>query len=187
MSPEIIDCVDIQTRTERFFNCLSCGQGDFEVHHLIDGELTTWGTWFCDDCGEGHRGVAGNGVVSAELTGTRVDHPAVLLKLNPEAGDVYLIVRGHYWPGHNNGAPMPEKPFTDKGQRYYYDEGTCPTNYLKDVITIMHTGKYPSADPHGVFEYVRSVAMPDEEAFESGGGDGLAEVAEKLALFGEVP
>jgi hypothetical protein len=52
-------------------------------------------------------------------------------------------------------------------QRYFYDEHTCPTNYLSQVEMISFEG---SNDPHGVFEFVSVVDghFKDPNVFEGG-------------------
>lgn len=71
----------------------------------------------------------------------------VLLKYH----EAFIVVKGlHSWP-----ATM-EELLQDK--EYFYNEHTCPTNFL-DVELICENG---DTDPHGIFEFVDAVWMTDE-------------------------
>jgi hypothetical protein len=79
-----------------------------------------------------------------------------LLRLFTRSGEpVYFVVEG--CAIHDANEPL--------NHSYFYDEHSCPTNYVQ-VAAIMTR---EDDDPHGVFEYVRSVWMPhdyDEEAID---------------------
>lgn len=42
-------------------------------------------------------------------------------------------------------------------QKYWYEEHTCPTNWLDNVIEIWYKGE---RDPHGAFRFKNIVAAP---------------------------
>lgn len=70
-----------------------------------------------------------------------------LLKLyDSEGAPVFFIVDGLGDPGEEN-------PLDDS---YLYDEHACPTNFIR--IEAIFTRE--EDDPHGIFDYVRSVWMP---------------------------
>ena len=169
----------IEIKTRRYFLCLECNEGVFWIEHLF-GETPLrggWGTWYCTECGAGHRGKPADdsGNVHAELTGHKRLWKSVLLKLEPDAGDVYLTVRGMHF---TKDGEMPDHAWYEDGARYFYEEGTCPTNYLGRVIEIMQVGKdFESTDPHGIFEYVMSAPLYTDE------GRACDNVEERLALF----
>lgn len=83
----------------------------------------------------------------------------VLLAIDTAEGvPVYFIVEG--LAGTGDIKEMEEH------ERYFYEEHTCPTNFVgphgKDsegygVVALYHGG---DRDPHGVFRYVRAVWMP---------------------------
>lgn len=97
--------------------------------------------------------------------GNREVHPdayktLALLRLYEKDGSpVYFIVEGVAHLRH-------ETPLDDE---YFYGEHTCPTNFIP--IEAVYTPD--DDDPHGVFEYVRTVWYPKAyaEAVEEGGGD----------------
>jgi len=72
--------------------------------------------------------------------------PLRLFKRSGEA--VYFVVQGI---GNADDAEL-----VDEHGRYIYDDHSCPTNYIP--ITAIMT-RYDS-DPHGCFEYVRTVWLP---------------------------
>lgn len=106
------------------------------VDHLIEQETQT--VWYCDNCGESYGLMFHLGKMwTAKVPNRRCDDIAILLRHD----DIGLIVKG--------------MEFSDSpgGHAYFYDEGTCPTNYLKDVIRIIDL-KTDDTDPHGIFKFV---------------------------------
>ena len=96
----------------------------------------------------------------------------VLLKI----ADVFFVVEGQ--------ASDDEHP--DKHEEYYYTEHTCPTNFAQGFEAIVQGGSF---DPHGCFEYVRSVWMPQryadaqkivEERSSNAAGEPVNDLLEKL-------
>jgi hypothetical protein len=87
---------------------------------------------------------------------------AVLLKLEPDAGDVYLTVRGMHF---TKDGELPDHARFEDGDRYHYNEHTCPTNYLHRVIEILQVmpDGMESTDPHGIFEYVMTAPLYTDE------------------------
>lgn len=74
-----------------------------------------------------------------------------LIKLYDRDGDaVFFVVSGLATDDGRDGDPLDNS--------YTYEEHSCPTNYVP-VEAIMQRN---DADPHGVFEYVRSVWMPSD-------------------------
>ena len=75
----------------------------------------------------------------------------VLLKIDAKESPVYFVVEG-----------LGEWPSTIEGMvshaRYFYEEHTCPTNFIR--VPLISTGG--DSDPHGVFEFVDAVWMMSE-------------------------
>jgi hypothetical protein len=85
----------------------------------------------------------------------------VLLRLGTPGGPIHFVVEGvKQWP----------EPFAEMqdGDRYFYEEHTCPTNFIR-VPLIAFEG---DLDPHGLFEHVETVWMMDEYESESEAGRG---------------
>lgn len=70
-----------------------------------------------------------------------------LLRLNLVEGPLFFIVEGV--------APF-KGDAADLDGEYFYEEHTCPTNFIPIEAIFTPTDD----DPHGAFEYVRSVWMP---------------------------
>jgi hypothetical protein len=74
----------------------------------------------------------------------------VLLKLVPTDKPIYLLVEGYtHYDKHGKYNP---------DQSYFYNEHTCPTNYLQSVLKIYEGD---DGDPHGLFQFVRNARMTD--------------------------
>lgn len=70
-----------------------------------------------------------------------------LLKYHRPGVPLFIIV--------HDSAPI-KNDVPDLDLTYYFDEGTCPTNYLGQVLMICDEG---DPDPHGVFQFVRAVPV----------------------------
>lgn len=47
----------------------------------------------------------------------------------------------------------------ENGQRYFYEEHSCPTNWLGDCVAVIEAG---DSDPHGFLTFVRTVRIPED-------------------------
>lgn len=94
----------------------------------------------------------------------------VLLKIESTDGPIYFVIEGvSTWP-----TPFHE---LQEGDEYFYEESTCPTNFIR-IPMIFHDG---DSDPHGLFEHVETVWMMDEYPGENPGVEEyLAEVFPQL-------
>jgi hypothetical protein len=90
----------------------------------------------------------------------------VLLAVDTTDGPLYFVIEGQ---AVYEGKDTPD-------DSYYYEEHSCPTNYVR-VAMISLNGDH---DPHGVFRYVRSVWMP-KEYDEDDGGNLILSVFPELA------
>ena len=61
------------------------------------------------------------------------------------SGPVTLLVKGMALLPHNN---------EEDHQRFFYDEHTCPTNFMPNVVKVIDADG--DEDPHGVFAFVKS-------------------------------
>lgn len=93
------------------------------------------------------------------LVRTESSHPAHdnirktlnLLKIEAKDGPIYFVVEGLCeWPTSR------EEMLS--GAEYFYEEHTCPTNFIR-IPMISQDGDH---DPHGIFEFVDAVWMTDE-------------------------
>lgn len=52
-----------------------------------------------------------------------------------------------------------------ESKSYYYEEHSCPTNYIR-VVEIITDG---DSDPHGLFDYVKTVELPIRDTIRNPG------------------
>ena len=110
------------------------------------------------------------------------DHPAhknmfktlVLLRLFQRDGSpVYFVVESSTILDDNE--PL--------DQSYLYDEHTCPTNYIRIEAVMTPT----EDDPHGVFEYVRSVWMPHDYGVDQNEDEKIRELFPEISATARLP
>lgn len=127
--------------------CPHCGKVDGRLDHLLAAAATKpygFGPWECYGCKQYYAGMLSNIDGTPSVATTKSDKPKSeevydLLVLSPQDKPVYLIVSTEDY-GRK-----------ERDQSFYYNEHTCPTNWIKDVVGIV-IGNDP--DPHGLFEFV---------------------------------
>lgn len=132
-----------ETVTTKYVLCPCCNSKLGSINHLVEGTYA----WYCDACGNRikfkmHQGC----VVDSHKTGETKEKTLVFLK----RGGIGLIVEGMSFNSENN-------------DEYFYNEHTCPTNYLSCVVAIVDL-EHGDPDPHGIFEYVTT--LPWVEGFD---------------------
>lgn len=163
----------VELTVKHYFPCPQCKeQFAFSIEHLL-AENTTFGPWYCDYCGQGVRGTVKDGTVDIEEHGKKLD-TLVLLKCNTDP-KLFIVAKGMRFgerseEDHRGGA------------RYFYEEGTCPSNYFEATVAVMHDG---DTDPHGLFNYVKEVTLPPRNHQDP---DEERELAEELlqSVFSKV-
>ncbi len=133
--------VRLGSEIKEFFCCPECQQGKHFYCHLL-GQKTSFGTWYCKECGAGVEGRVDVDKLTVQLTGrySKQEQRLVLLKLR--GGNIYLVVEHTVY----------DAPATQEQLEYYFDQHTCPTNYFRDTVAILIPPD--ENDPHGLFEYV---------------------------------
>lgn len=145
---------EIEPITVRHMRCLSCGAAMSSVDHLF-AEPRSFGTWYCDGCGKGHRGEVRGGVLRAELVpGEELKQTSVVLELPPQGKPVYFLVRGMRFTKER----LADADCADR-DRFFYEEHSCPTNWL-EPIEILHDG---DTDAHGLIKYVGTIERPPRD------------------------
>lgn len=48
---------------------------------------------------------------------------------------------------------------TQSHEVYFFEEHSCPTNWLRDIVAVIEDG---DCDPHGIFDVIRSIHIPDD-------------------------
>lgn len=135
---------------KHFVECPHCGKSTSRIDHLFNEENKTssWGPWYCDECGGAYKGEVRDKEVFIEpIYGDRKNKCLVFLK----NANVLLVVEGMYFNGD----------FDPENKRYFYEEHTCPTNYLGvEMVVDLNDG---DTDPHGIFEFVGAIPYVDLE------------------------
>jgi hypothetical protein len=166
----------ITTRTVRIA-CPNCGEPAGTVDHILDKSgPTSFGPWYCDECGRGYNGsLLANGEIEVHLDDkTKVDTLDHLV-LMPQDKPVHFLVKGMVFvDGDGNRG-------TDDNKRFFYEEHSCPTNYI-GVEVISVDG---DSDPHGLFKYVATADMPKDYDSVDDYGDGIG--TRMIAAFKGLP
>lgn len=130
-----------------YIKCPHCGEGSSRIDHLFNdkNKVANWGIWYCDICGKGYKGIVKGKEVYIEKVNKRKDKCLVTLKYN----NLLIIIEGIFFDGK----------FDEESLKYYYEEHTCPVNYLRveEVVDL----KNNNIDPHGIFEFVEAVPHTD--------------------------
>jgi hypothetical protein len=129
----------------RYIRCPACGKGEFAVSHLPVGTKTAW---YCDECGvHFHLHVLSESQVETAVDPSeRIEKTLVTLRSEQP---VTILLEGMRFV-------RPGKPDDGDHDRYFYEEHSCPTNWLRHVLQVRDdTG---DDDPHGIFAYVKTEA-----------------------------
>ena len=138
--------------------CPHCGKGEHDVSHvMISG---SFGPWYCNECGgefEGRRGTSGE--INVELRSGRKVITVDVLVLPPQEQDVYFVVEGMRFE-----PPSEQQPERERLASSFYEEHSCPINWLKPVMVYTDG----DSDPHGLLKFVSTVdsaALPPDESY----------------------
>lgn len=127
--------------------CPHCGEVAKRLDYLLAMAAKKpygFGPWACDSCNHYYSGTLSTvdgkpSVITVKSDKSSSEEVYDLLVLPPQNKPVYLIVSTEDY-GRK-----------ERDQSFYYNEHTCPTNWIKRVVGIV-IGDDP--DPHGLFEFV---------------------------------
>lgn len=144
------------TKPDKYIACPNCGKGD----HLIDGvnKKGFRSAWYCHECGVRFsiEWSAPDQFILGVMPGERVVKTLVTIE---SSGPVRLVVEGIHLV--NDAKPKSEEEQTGHDE-YHYNDGTCPTNYLGNVRTVIDP-ESGDDDPHGIFVYVKTEPWKERE------------------------
>jgi hypothetical protein len=137
--------VSIIVETKHYAGCPECGGKVGSIDHMASDEVRAAGPWFCDDCGRGWTiRTNGRDVCDLELfTQERRVPVTVTLVLPPQKEPVVFVLHDHKMEESDRDEAMEQA-------RYFYEEHTCPTNWMRNVEEI-RIGD--NDDPHGLFRF----------------------------------
>lgn len=169
------DARRVQLHTKRYFLCPSCKKHEFEVEHLFQGPeaVVAWdeisgkheehvrevGPWQCDECDATWkvRVHPSDGTIDVVPAPQRSWHNWDVLELaRADKTVIRLVVPGLSFERERKLDEELER------KRYYYEEHTCPTNYLHSavIVTSGDPADWGDADPHGLFRFVTTFEHP---------------------------
>lgn len=134
----------VQAKVRLYIPCPSCTDGSWRADQLHEGQSTTW---TCNSC---HReaNILRVDYNDFRTTPTGRKETPVVVTLRSDTKPA-ITVRLNTWK-YAHSQKDTKKEY-EEHQRFYYDEHTCPTNWIKQVEEIS-VGK--DKDPHGIFEFV---------------------------------
>lgn len=134
--------------TKQYIVCPHCNQNSgHSVDHIQRGGH--FGEWYCNECGHSYKGCRNeHGQIELTLSDSVKTNTYDLVVLPPQDKPIYFVLKGmSFNDGHY-----------DDGKEYFYEEHSCPTNWLKHMVTMIIEN---DDDPHGLIEFVRSVKECD--------------------------
>lgn len=162
--------VDTITYTTVKCKCPLCGKHEWTVSHLFaDAAKRSEGYypvyWDCAECfAKFDIRIYADQHVEFSQTGTN-ENPfieSIVLLRSSMVGEggtpIYAVLNTRSFKDQLEKEKA--EPFSSSLD-YYYNDGTCPTNWLRDVIALVQDG---DPDPHGCFEFVG--ARPRAELLE---------------------
>jgi hypothetical protein len=130
--------------TRLYANCPTCSRFAFRIDHLKIGQSVTWA---CDKCGTQFDLVRqGDDDVCMEPTGKK-NTPLCVTLVSDTVPPIEMKV--NTWNYAHSQGYSPEEFFDH--EKYFYEEHTCPTNWLREVEQMTCEGDH---DPHGLFRFV---------------------------------
>lgn len=143
----------VELKTQRYFTCPNGCAHRMTVEHLLDandgGPRRSAGPWYCDECGQGWKLTYDVDSVDVEPAGGKKVDQFVILELPPQTEPVRFKVR----------ASRVDRELDESVDVYFYEEHTCPTNWLRRVEEVS-VGE--DDDPHGLFKHVRTYDVEAE-------------------------
>jgi hypothetical protein len=132
-----------------FLQCPACEKGEFAVSHIVAGQ--SFGPWCCESCGTYVEGVREGATFELKiLPDLKREKITVTLQSKTVPPITLKLNSWQYIPGTTAAPPLtPERAWDNA--TYFYNEHTCPTNFMREVAEIIFQG---DSDPHGVFEFV---------------------------------
>jgi hypothetical protein len=102
-----------------------------------------------------------------------------VLVLKPQVESVYFVVEGMRF----NGISREKIGLDEVGHKhYFYEEHSCPTNWLKPTMVYVNG----DADPHGLIEFVATIDAstlpPDQNCGPNNHDRALIELVEQHAV-----
>lgn len=159
-------------KPEVYIHCPFCGEGEHRVDHLFEyaqdpkkspGGLFEAGPWHCKNIAclrvFNLQAFADESVktIETERASNEIYAPVYVLL---RRGDLFILLDAH--THIDRTAYMSGEPMCQEKQdqiRYYYEEHTCPTNWMQGCVHMLSLDG--DTDPHGAFDFVRAMTYPE--------------------------
>lgn len=134
-------------RVRLYADCPLCSDHEFRIDHLAIGQPAYWS---CDSCGEEIQFIR-EGLTEFRVapTGKKRKAPITVTLRSDTVPPIEVKVNTWKYPPLY-GEEWTQEEFLDH-ERFFFEEHTCPTNWLRDVEEITFEGDH---DPHGLFKFV---------------------------------
>lgn len=158
--------------TTRAFLCPHCHEHRFNYEHLCGPQTVQRSyIWSCGQCitkVNFSMGVDDKVTIDSFVV-PKYPKALILLRLTPSEDDnlkkpLFLILEKSNYSHSENIDEF------SKSQEYFYNDHTCPSNYLGDAI-VLYDG---DDDRHGIFSFVEAIWMSEDYdycEFHNSGGD----------------
>lgn len=173
---------EIKTRSETktYLCCAKCGGDVGTIDHLAEYKNLNTG-WSCDACGVKNEFVVTGGVIVSQTVAAEPEYTyktLALLQVRGNEPPVRFLVEGIYSTKDTAGKLTLEDL---NNKRYYYNEHTCPTNWL-GVEKVELQG---DLDPHEAFQFLAAWGPGDTDAIDMVGFDSEEIDTDEVRLGGE--
>jgi hypothetical protein len=135
-------------QAERRFHlpCPNCKDGGWRVDQLGIYDIVEWE---CPHCHTQSK-IEPLGIYDFEVTPALIKRRKTPITVTLRSiTEPPITVKVNAWK-YDHSQDTPQEDFIEQ-ERYFYNEHTCPTNWLQDIQQIEFEG---DTDPHGVFEFV---------------------------------
>jgi hypothetical protein len=134
----------VQAKIQLHIPCPNCPEGSWRADQLGINQPTTW---CCDQCHTQSHIVRLNETDFQTVSTGKKETPVTVTLRSITVPPI--TVKVNTWKyAHSQDLSQEEY---EHNTRYFYNEHTCPTNWLRDIEQIEFEGDH---DPHGVFEFV---------------------------------
>jgi hypothetical protein len=136
----------VQATTKLFVSCPTCKKGEFRIDQIPVG--AQYGPWECRIC-YAYAMVRRLSSVDTQIDAAEGRKQTPITVTLQSRTEPKIILKLNAWKYEFSQNNTPEE--FQEHERYYYNEHTCPTNFVSQIEQIIFEG---DRDPHGVFEFV---------------------------------
>jgi ribosomal protein S27AE len=166
-----------EVKSWRYVSCPNCGQGQHWVEHLLGEGNRTAGPWSCGQCGVYFRLTIRGEDVFLVMTDECKTRELIELEIPPQQHSIHMLLV------HERRTSTRE-PDADHAREYYYEEHTCPINWINRVV---HVALGDDQDPHGIAKYVRHIGDFKSDAGVREFVDSIGDAKEIITVKSETP